>query len=366
MSKYGLGIYKDKKVFITGHTGFKGSWLALWLQMLGAEVLGYALEPPTNPNLFSVIGLEGMIGNVTGDIRDAEKLKTVINEFKPEIVFHLAAQPLVRYSYQKPRLTYETNIMGAINMYEAVKETSSVRAVVTITSDKCYENKEWVHGYRECDPMGGYDPYSSSKGCVELVTAAYRNSFFKDSGVALASVRAGNVIGGGDWAQDRLIPDCVRSLSDDKPIIIRNPQATRPWQFVLEPLSGYLYLGALMLQNGQQYAGAWNFGPEDSDILTVGEVVRLVIENWGSGECLCDESNQPHEASLLKLDASKAHFHLKWKPAYNIYQALEETIKWYRLFYERKNDEEIYMLTVKQIQDYVESARTEKITWSEA
>jgi CDP-glucose 4,6-dehydratase len=360
-----LNVYKGRRILVTGHTGFKGSWLTLWLKMLGSKLLGYSLEPPTIPNLFSLLDLENKIEHVIGDIRDAEKLSSIVREFKPEIIFHLAAQPLVRFSYQEPKLTYETNIMGTINLYEAVRQAESVRAIITVTSDKCYENREWVYGYREFDSLGGYDPYSSSKGCVELITAAYRNSFFNNAGIAVASARAGNVIGGGDWGPDRLIPDCIRCLSKNEPIMLRNPQASRPWQFVLEPLSGYLLLGALMLQDGTKYNSAWNFGPEDSSILTVEEIARQVVENWGSGAYRCDSSEQPHEATLLKLDASKAHFHLKWNPVYDIYRALEETVRWYRFFYGKVDIEQIRALTIEQIVVYKEAARKEKICWSE-
>ena len=283
-------FYSGKRVLVTGHTGFKGSWLTLWLTIMGAKVLGYALEPNTDPSLFNVLNLQKDIDHVIGDIRDFEKLREVITEFKPEIVFHLAAQPLVRLSYREPRLTYETNVMGTVNLLEAIRQTKSVRAVVNVTSDKCYENKEWVWGYREIDPMGGYDPYSSSKGCSELITAAYRNSYFKNTEAAVASARAGNVIGGGDWAEDRLIPDIVRSLSQGKQIIIRNPKATRPWQHVLEPLSGYLLLGKLLYEKGQEFAEAWNFGPSDSSVMTVEEIVKKSIEIWGSGSYIVDSS----------------------------------------------------------------------------
>lgn len=357
--------YMGKKVLVTGHTGFKGTWLTLWLQMLGAEILGYALEPPTNPNLFSLTALKNGIYHVIGDVRNSDKLANVLRKFQPEAVFHLAAQPLVKLSYQEPRLTYETNIMGTINLYEALRQTNSVRAIVTITSDKCYENREWYHGYRECDPMGGYDPYSSSKGCAELVTAAYRTSFFNNTGVALASVRAGNVIGGGDWAEDRLIPDCVRSLAQGKPIEIRSPKAIRPWQHVLEPLAGYLWLGALMLQGGgEQYSEGWNFGPKDDDVLNVEEVVQQVIQNWGSGQYTVDSTGQPHEAAFLKLDIGKARFKIKWEPVYDIFRSIQETISWYRLYYDNAPGEALDSFTRKQIEDYIEAARKEKISWS--
>ena len=305
-----------------------------------------------------------MIRHVIGNMRRFKQFDRNCKGVSAGNIFHLAAQPLVRLSYKEPRLTYETNIMGTINLYEAVRQTDSIRAIVTITSDKCYENKEWYYGYRECDPMGGYDPYSSSKGCVELITAAYRNSFFNSAGIALASVRAGNVIGGGDWADDRLIPDCVRSLSKGKPIEIRNPKAIRPWQHVLEPLSGYLWLGALMLQDRTKYNEGWNFCPEDDDILNVEEVVQQVIKTWGSGQCVVDSSGQPHEATILKLDIGKARFKMKWEPVYDIFRAIQETIQWYRLYYDNAPGEVLESFTHKQIEDYIEAARKEKISWS--
>jgi len=356
-------VYSGKKVLITGHTGFKGSWLTLWLSKLGADILGYSLEPPTSPNLFTILNLDKKIKHVIGDIRDEQKLLKVFQDFNPDIVFHLAAQPLVRFSYREPKLTYETNIMGTVNLYEAARKTESVRAIVTITSDKCYENKEWIYGYRENDPMGGYDPYSSSKGCAELITSAYRNSFFEKNGVAIATVRAGNVIGGGDWAEDRLVPDCVRFLSAGKDIVIRNPNAIRPWQHVLEPLSGYLWLGALMLSDKDKYNCAWNFGPNDNDVLTVGEVVELVIKYWGNGNYLVDSSKQPHEAKILKLDAGKAHLLLNWMPAYNVYEAINKSIDWYKAYYDGNVDMESY--TIGQIEEYVGIAKNKKIKWSE-
>ncbi len=365
------GSYKDKRVLVTGHTGFKGAWLSLWLKKLGAEVVGYALEPPTSPSLFEAIRLEDKITHIIGDIRDEDKLLSVFYDFQPEFVFHLAAQPLVRLSYREPKLTYETNVIGTINLLEAVRKTDSVRVVVNITSDKCYDNKEWVYGYREIDPMGGYDPYSSSKGCAELVTSAYRFSFFNtekynEHQVALSSVRAGNVIGGGDWGEDRLIPDCVKSLSQDKVILVRNPEAIRPWQHVLEPLSGYLWLGALMCQDGHgiKLSSAWNFGPPDGKILSVEEVVKLVIRLWGKGSYSLDISNHPHEAALLKLDCSKAHTVLKWEPIYDIYTAVEKTILWYKEYYDSYKSAKMYDISFNQIVSYIEYAREKGIAWS--
>lgn len=351
-------IYKNKKVLVTGHTGFKGGWLALWLKELGANVTGYSLSPPTEPSFFESIGLQQHILHVTGDIRDEKNLLSTFQEHQPEFVFHLAAQPLVLLSYKEPKLTYETNVMGTINVLEAVRQTKSVRACVIITSDKCYENKEWVYGYRETDPMGGYDPYSSSKGCAELVTASYAKSFFNHdsnsaTNVTLSSVRAGNVIGGGDWAADRIVPDCIKALASNQKITIRNPFATRPWQYVLEPLGGYLLLGALMRKYGSKYSGPWNFGPNDASVITVEELVKFVIKNWGYGGYVVDESSSfSHEAHFLKLDTSKAQIQLGWKPICDINQTVAQTITWYRKFYDGSNQLELYDASISEIRKY--------------
>jgi len=365
MNKESLNIYKDKKILITGHTGFKGSWLSLWLTELGANVVGYALEPPANPNLFESINLKDKITHIVGDVRDEEHLISVFEKYCPELVFHLAAQPLVRFSYKEPKLTYETNVMGTINILETVRKTKSVKVCVIITTDKCYENKEWVYGYRETDPLGGYDPYSSSKGCAELVTAAYRQTFFNSKdfnithNVALSSVRAGNIMGGGDWGEDRIIPDCVRALSKGEPVVIRNPAAIRPWQYVLEPLSGYLLLGALMYKYGTKYSDAWNFGPNDESIITVEELTKLVIKYWNSGSYTIDTSTHPHEAGSLKLDISKARAFLGWEPVYNIQEAIEKTIGWYKKSYNGMKPEELFEFTIKEIEKYI-TAMTNK------
>ena len=351
--------FKGKKILITGHTGFKGSWLTLWLIKLGAKVIGYSLEPPTKPSLFEILNLKEKIVHIIGDIRDEEKLKNIFKKYKPEIVFHLAAQSLVRFSYKEPKLTYETNVMGTLNILEAIRETKSVRVVIIVTSDKCYENKEWVYGYRENDPLGGYDPYSSSKACAELVVEAYRNSFFnpknygKGHQVALATVRAGNVIGGGDWQVDRLIPDCVKALSKGKPIKIRNPNAIRPWQHVLEPLGGYLLLAQKMWEEPTKYCEAWNFGPYEKDIATVKEIVEKVINLWGKGKYEVESDTQFHEAGLLRLDISKAMIKLGWYPKWNLDIALEKTIKWYKMFYKGKEDMLRYSL--QEIKSYITS-----------
>jgi CDP-glucose 4,6-dehydratase len=359
-------VYKGKKVLITGHTGFKGSWLAIWLAELGADLRGYALPPVTDRDNYVLAGLDGKITGITGDIRDYGKLSQVLEEFQPEIVFHLAAQAIVRQSYAEPKETFDVNIGGTVNLLEAVRKTGSVRVVINVTSDKCYENKEWVWGYRENDPMGGFDPYSSSKGCAELVTAAYRNSFFnpKDSHpTSLATVRAGNVIGGGDWSRDRIIPDCIRALMDHQPIEVRNPRAVRPWQFVLEPLSAYLWLAAEMYQKGDRYGGAWNFGPDRDAIIPVRDVVSRIIKYWGDGNWLdVSQGDQkgPHEASFLSLDCSKAKTYLGWKPCLTIEQALEWTVEWYKNY----RVVPVSDFCVSQITRFTAIAREKDLPWS--
>ena len=357
-------IYRSRRVFVTGHTGFKGSWLALWLIGLGAEVIGYSLEPPTTPNLFESIGLRDQLLHIRGDVRDYDRLLAAIQSHAPDLVFHLAAQSLVRPSYQEPRLTYETNVMGTVNVLEAVRHTPSVRVAINVTSDKCYENRESALGCREEDPMGGSDPYSSSKGCSELVTAAFLRSFFapesygKTHRVALASVRAGNVIGGGDWGADRLVPDCVRALSRQEEIVLRYPEAVRPWQHVLDPLSGYLLLGAKLWQDGSRYAGSWNLGPDDKVTWTVEEVVREIIRQWGEGGYRVDGSAHPHEAQFLKLDCRKANMHLGWRPHYAIREALSLGIDWYQRFYNQASPAELHRFTVGQIEQFQAASAT--------
>ena len=338
-----LKVYKNKKVLVTGHTGFKGSWISLWLTQLGAKVSGYALNPPTKPSLFEVLKLSKHISHNIGDIRDYAKLKKIVKKTKPDIIIHMAAQPLVRRSYLEPRYTYEVNVLGTVNIFEAVRQTNCVRAIVNITSDKCYENKEWRFGYKETDPMGGYDPYSSSKGCSELVTAAYIKSFFhpeqfKKHGVAIASARAGNIIGGGDWAEDRLVPDCVKTLNKGKPIVIRSPKAIRPWQYVLDPLYGYLLLGSRLLEGKSEFIGPWNFGPADKNIVNVETVVKTIVKFWGKGEYQIKSSRQFHEANLLKLNINKSMRLLRWRPSMNIQSALENTVRWYKNYYAHKSD----------------------------
>lgn len=349
-------FWKNKTVLLTGHTGFKGSWLSLWLQSMGANVVGYALAPPSKPSLFEVASVsEGMI-SLEGDIRNPEQLDAAFALHQPEIVIHMAAQSLVRYSYQNPVETYSTNVMGTVHVLEAVRQTSSVKAVVVITSDKCYENREWVWGYRENEAMGGYDPYSNSKGCAELVTAAYRQSFFNKAGhiVAVASARAGNVIGGGDWAADRLIPDMVRAVSENRPVLIRNPNAIRPWQHVLEPLSGYLQLAQKLYEEGADYAEGWNFGPSDDDAKPVQWIVERYTQLWGEGASwVLDQAEHPHEAHYLKLDCSKARMRLNWQPKWSLAHALENITAWHKAHHQGKNMREF---SLRQIAAYQEQA----------
>ena len=333
------GIYQGKKVLLTGHTGFKGSWLAFWLQRLGADVCGYALPAPTDPSHWNLLKLG--IRSEIADIRNPQTLEKVFRDFQPEIVFHLAAQPLVRASYRDPVETYSTNFMGTLNVFEACRETESVRAVINVTSDKCYENREWARGYREEDAMGGHDPYSSSKGCSELLTASYRNSYFNNAefGVKhqtlLASCRAGNVIGGGDWAEDRLIPDIMRAVAAGRPVEIRKPGATRPWQHVLEPLGGYLLVGKRLLEGQPEYAAGWNFGPAENAELSVREVVESIKRYWSRIDYrLAQTTDALHEANLLKLDCTKARQQLNWHPVWDSEKTFEKTVGWYRGFYE--------------------------------
>ncbi len=348
-------FWSGKKVFVTGHTGFKGSWLCLWLQQLGAEVTGFALNPPSQPSLFEVAQVAQGMQSITGDIRDGAALARAMQVANPDIVIHMAAQALVRYSYVEPVETYATNVMGTVHLLEAVRKTPTVRAVVNVTSDKCYENREWAWGYRENEAMGGYDPYSSSKGCAELVTAAYRNSYFNTHdfarhGVALASARAGNVIGGGDWAEDRLIPDILRAIGEGKPVNIRNPHAIRPWQHVLEPLSGYLLLAQNLYQEGTAYAEGWNFGPSDEDAKPVQWIVEQLTRQWGEGASwVLDGGDHPHEAHYLKLDCSKARARLHWHPRWRLDEALDNIVAWHRAF---ENKQDMRAVSLAQISDF--------------
>ncbi len=323
-------FWHGKRVFLTGHTGFKGGWLSLWLQVLGAEVKGYSLAPPTEPALFEVARVGETMYSQLADIRDFPTLAASLAEFRPEIVIHMAAQPLVRTSYREPVDTYGTNVMGTVHLLEAVRACEGVRCVVNVTTDKCYENREWVWGYREDEPMGGHDPYSSSKGCAELVTAAWRRSYFYDNASpSLASARAGNVIGGGDWAEDRLIPDILRAFAAGRPVTIRYPHSTRPWQHVLEPLSGYLVLAQALWTEGQAMAEGWNFGPAEGDVQPVSWVVERLVQDWGQGAAwVLDEASQPHEAGYLKLDCSKARARLHWQPAWSPETALSRIVRW--------------------------------------
>ena len=331
-------FWKGKRVFLTGHTGFKGSWLSLWLEDMGAIVKGYSLEPYTEPSLFKVAKVSSGIESEIGDIRDYDKLKSSVNSFSPEIILHLAAQPLVRDSYEDPLGTYETNVMGTANLLQASRELPNLKSIVIVTTDKCYENREWEWGYRENEAMGGYDPYSSSKGCAELVTSAFRRSFFQSIDVAIASARAGNVIGGGDWSKDRLIPDVLRSYNQGDQVIIRNPKATRPWQHVIEPLSGYLILAEELYNKGQAFAEPFNFGPRDEDCQSVESILNTININWEGcpGWKLDDEAN-PHEARFLKLDISKAKDKLNWTPKWNLESTIKRIVDWNKAFNRQEN-----------------------------
>jgi CDP-glucose 4,6-dehydratase len=351
-------FWQGKRVFVTGHTGFKGGWLTLWLQSLGAEVTGFSLAPDTVPNLFTLARVSEGIRSIIGDVRDQHAISQAIELARPEIIFHMAAQPFVRYSYTHPVETYATNVMGTIHVLEAVRNVPSVKTVLVVTTDKCYENREWVWGYREIDAMGGHDPYSSSKACVELVTAAYRNSYFSSNQqakreVGLASVRAGNVIGGGDWAAERLIPDIIRAVVRNEPVLIRFPQAIRPWQHVLEPLCGYLTLAAKLSKDRVRYGEGWNFGPEDFDIKSVKWVVENLTEHWGEGASwTLDENSQPHEASILKLDSSKARSLLGWNPLWRLDQSIERVVDWYKA---ARRGEDMRAFTLAEIEAYQSS-----------
>lgn len=350
-------FWRGRRVFLTGHTGFKGGWMSLWLQRLGAEVTGYALEAPTRPSLFEVASVADGMRSVCGDIRDLPALQAAMLEARPEVVFHLAAQPLVRASYDDPIGTYATNVMGTLHVLQAARQIASLRAVVAVTTDKCYENREWVWGYRESDPMGGFDPYSSSKGCAELLTASMRNSFFHPDAhaqhrVAIASARAGNVIGGGDWAVDRLVPDMLRGIAAGQAVRLRSPNAIRPWQHVLDPLAGYMQLGQRLVEHGPTFAEAWNFGPDDADARTVEWVAQHIVKVWGDGaSCVrAPDANPVHEATWLKLDASKARQRLGWAPRWRLETALKRTVDWARA-HQRSADMRAF--TLQQIEEYM-------------
>jgi CDP-glucose 4,6-dehydratase len=361
--------YAGKRVLLTGHTGFKGAWLAEWLLSLGAEVTGFALPPPTSPSLFEQLALASRLRHVEGDVRDLAAVRAAVASAKPDFVFHLAAQPLVRLSYELPVDTYATNVMGTVNVLEAVRLSGKPCIVVAITTDKCYENKEWVHSYREEDPMGGYDPYSSSKGAAELVIASYRKSYFSapDSPVKLASARAGNVIGGGDWALDRIVPDCIRALQCDETIPVRNKVATRPWQHVLEPLSGYLWLGACLADSqlssfNSQLTSAFNFGPALSSNRTVAELVQEILKHWpGKWEDKSDPK-AVHEAKLLNLATDKAHHFLGWSPTWSFGETLKQTVSWYHQASSAGID--VHALTTGQIHAYTAAAKSAGVAWA--
>ncbi|WP_406868008.1 CDP-glucose 4,6-dehydratase [Paraburkholderia fungorum] len=348
-----------KRVLVTGHTGFKGTWLSLWLQSLGAQLTGFALSPSTGPSMFELTCAANGMRSVIGDIRDAGAIARLIADVEPEVVFHMAAQPLVRYSYEHPIETYHTNVLGTVHLLDAVRRARSVRAVVNVTSDKCYENREWVWGYREQDPMGGFDPYSSSKGCAELVTAAFRNSYFPPAEFgrhrcAVASARAGNVIGGGDWAEDRLIPDILRAIAAQEPVRIRSPKAIRPWQHVLEPLSGYLLLAERLSVDGPGVADSWNFGPSDSDVRSVEQIVEQLTRHWGAGSTwIADGADHPHEAGYLKLDSSKARQILGWTTRWSLEESLARIVDWYQAWI---RGDDMRACTFAQIEDYMRRA----------
>lgn len=343
-------FWKGRRVLVTGHTGFKGSWLTLWLRSLGAHVTGFSLPPPTEPAMYELAQVgEGILSTI-GDLRARDDVAKAMRAAAPEIVLHLAAQPLVRESYRSPLATYHVNVIGTAHVLEAARESPTVKSIVNVTTDKCYENREWTWGYRENDGLGGHDPYSSSKACSELVTSAYRASFFHDGGPALASARAGNVIGGGDWAADRLVPDVLRAFQSRKPVRLRHPEATRPWQHVLEPVHGYLLLAEKLFEEGQPWAEAWNFGPDDTDVWSVGAVVAALAEAWGEEAAWeVDGARHPHEAGILKLDTSKARCRLKWRPSWRLSEALSRTVEWHRAWIAGKD---MRAVTIEQIRKY--------------
>jgi len=345
--------YQGKRVLVTGDTGFKGSWLSLWLHELGADVTGYALPPKRDEDHFNMIGLDKIIHHVDGDIRNFVELKKILDEFRPEFLFHLAAQALVKFSYEEPKLTFDTNIGGSVNVLELVQLTPSLRSVIYVTSDKCYKNREWIWGYRENDELGGHDPYSASKAAAEIVFSAYMDSFFNErEGFGAASVRAGNVIGGGDWSLNRIVPDCIKALRSAQAIVVRNPSSTRPWQHVLEPLSGYLLLAAKIYSNPKKYSGAWNFGPRGESIRTVQELAEKIVAFWGEGEVQVEITHSaPHEASLLHLNCDRAQQVLGWHPRWGFDIAVEETTRWYK---EAIADKPALQISKQQIKRYME------------
>jgi len=353
--KVNPSFWRGRRVFLTGHTGFKGSWLSLWLHKLGADVTGYALDPPTQPSLFEQARVADSVRSIRGDIRDLAHLKSAVAECRPQVILHLAAQSVVRASYEDPIESYSSNVMGTVHLLDVVRQLKQPCAIVNVTSDKCYENREWIWGYRENEPMGGHDPYSNSKGCAELVTSAYRDSFFSPEaiavhGVALGSARAGNAIGGGDWTRDQLIPDLMRAFLAGKPCLIRNPAAYRPWQFLLEPLRGYLILAERLSEEGAPFASGWNFGPADADIQPVSWIADELVSLWGQeASWALDSGAHPHEAHALKLDATKAARGLDWRPVLPLKQALAWIAEWYQAF---RESADLRQLTLKQIEDY--------------
>jgi len=357
--------YHSKKVLVTGNTGFKGSWLSVWLSMLGADVYGLSNGVPTTPSHFTAVGLKDKTIYYEKDIRNLQDIQKVVDEIKPDFIFHLAAQPLVRLSYNNPTLTIETNVIGTMNVLEALRQTNHPCCAVMITSDKCYDNVEWIWGYRETDALGGKDPYSASKGAAELVIKTYAHSFFNtvESNVKVASVRAGNVIGGGDWAEDRIVPDCARALSKGDTVQVRNPSATRPWQHVLEPLSGYLLLGQKLFENSELNGEPFNFGPNADQNYTVGELINEMQQYWSGAdvEVFCDPGIQNKEANLLKLCCDKALHHLSWKPTLNFQETVQFTVEWYRKYYDQ--DEDVFGMTCKQIEDYASLASNRQQVW---
>ena len=346
-------IYQGKRILVTGDTGFKGSWLSLCLHDMGTDVVGYALPPERDKDHFNVIGLNKIIHHVDGDIRDFPALQKVFNDFQPEFLFHLAAQAIVKFSYEEPKLTFDTNVGGSVNIMEAVLSTPSLRSVIYVTSDKCYRNNEWIWGYRENDELGGYDPYSASKAAAEIVFSAYMDSFLNErQGFGAASVRAGNVIGGGDWALDRIVPDCIKALRSGQPIMVRNPVSTRPWQHVLEPLSGYLMLAAKIYSNPEKYSGVWNFGPRGESIRTVHHLAERIVKFWGSGEVQSNiQTGASHEARLLHLNCDKAYQILGWHPRWDFDRAVDETARWYK---EALSGKPALQISRQQIKDYIE------------
>lgn len=365
-----LEAYDGRRVLVTGDTGFKGGWLSIWLYELGAHVIGYALDPPTDPNFFTAVYLDELVEHINGDIRNEIWLEKTISEYQPEIIFHLAAQPLVRASYLEPKLTYETNVLGTVNLLEVARKTKSVKACIIVTSDKCYENKNQLYSYREDDVLGGSDPYSSSKACAELVVSAYQRSFFTNivkadnNWLGLVTARAGNVIGGGDWGQDRIIPDCMRALSMGADIRIRNPYSVRPWQYILEPLFGYLLLGA-MLYKGEDIRGAWNFGPPSGESISVEDLVRLVIEVWGEGTYqIIADSEEEREAEMLQLDSTKASSFLGWHSHYGIDNTIRRAISWYRQFYLGADVEKLRRISLEEISIYQDISASESLASS--